>query len=334
MKEFHIAFAADDGYVLQICVAICSCVAACTNESGVPVVHVLDCGISNESWMCLRDRIECFARKIGRRSLLHRHEIDMSRFAAYSQWHTSRATYARLLLPELLPNVDECIYSDGDILFFRNPMRILEELREKDVSIVGHKNPCDLDLRWFESRHLNMEGESYFCAGLIGMNLRRFRECRGAEKALEFLDRYPDVIAPDQCALNWVFKDSRALLSDGWGIFADEIGCDRGKVGAIHFVGGGPWKDFSWYEFAMWRDLNDLWRLFCRSVVGVGAIATRRTLMNALIGCAVCGVAHLFFLMHVEVPLRPSFMLNYRKRQKRKKTMLLLKARLCEELVL
>lgn len=332
MKEFHIAFAADDGYVVQICVAICSCVAACTNESGVPVVHVLDCGISNESWVSLRGRIESFARKIGRRFLLHRHEIAMSRFAAYSQWRASRAAYARLLLPELLPNVEECVYSDGDVLFFRTPIRILDELREKDVSIIGHKNICDLDLRWFESRDMSIDGENYFCSGLIGMNLKRFREFRGVEKTLEFLDRHPDSAAADQCALNWVFKDSRAILSDGWGIFAEEIGCSQGEVGAIHFVGGGPWKDFSWYEFAMWRDVNDLWRLFCRSVLGVGAIAARRTLLDALIGCMVCGIAHLFYLMHWEFPLRPSFMLNFRRRQMRKKVVASLKDRICEDL--
>ena len=58
----------------------------------------------------------------------------MKQFENFSGWtNGSKATWARLLIPNLLLDVDQCVYSDCDMLFIANPIEMLEPLKNTDI---------------------------------------------------------------------------------------------------------------------------------------------------------------------------------------------------------
>ena len=277
----HIVFAADQAFVRQLLVASGSAVYACRNGGGANplVVHVLDCGIEEATWNDYASRITRLAERVHVKTDLVRHAIDMKQFENFNGWtNGSKATWARLLIPNLLPDVDQCVYSDCDMLFIANPVEMLEPLREPDVYIAGHHEPmCEAgysESEWCQQKGLPFDPSLHFCAGLLAMNLAAFRTKNLVGECLDFAARYPDAPLLDQTNLNSVCFDHRALLPDGWGIFMHECHSFNGRIKAIHMAGGLPWKKVcASYNMAIALRLSKtecaLWRDFESKVLGV-----------------------------------------------------------------
>ena len=128
--------------------------------------------------------------------------VELGDFAPFGVLgHISRMTYARLLLPTLLPpDVPRALYLDVDILVLKD----LNALRQVDLhgAVVGAVS--DLWVRG------DAEGGSsnvprvgaYFNAGVLLIDLARWRAERVSERALDYLRRHPSTPYSDQDALN------------------------------------------------------------------------------------------------------------------------------------
>ena len=273
-SDMHFAFASDEKFTLQLQAAVCSLLKSSVGLSSRQVVHVLDCGISEDSWQCVEATIEAFASRFCVLAKIERHVVEMAQFEGFRIWNSSKATYARLLLAKLLPSVRYCVYADCDILFFKNPWDLVAQLTHAGVAVLGHKNPVsregrNIDEQWFIDHQEPYSEDRYFCAGLIAMDLDRFRVPGAIESMLDFLSRHPDVVSADQTALNWYFRNDCALAEDGWGVFPNECFGDKYKIFAIHFSGGVPWKGLSsWYEYIMQKRQSSIWRDFVKKFLG------------------------------------------------------------------
>jgi len=179
-EAFHFAFASDEKFTIQLQVAILSLIKSSVGLDHFHHIHILDCGISDKTWDKLISRITLFAKKCSVCCEVRRHDIDLSLFAHFKEWNTSKAAYARLLLPKLMPDVRYCVYSDCDMLFFSNPWNLVDQLKDAGVGILGHKNSIDRGLTnpdecWFVEVNEPYNRDTYFCSGLIAMDLDRFR---------------------------------------------------------------------------------------------------------------------------------------------------------------
>lgn len=275
LKDF--CFAADENYwmPLQVCVASLLWSLRKSRDADI-IVHVLDLGISDSTYADIESRWKSLVNRIKNNSgcisiQFDRHPIDKTRFDGLMLWNGSVATYARLLLPQLLPDVDWCVYSDCDVLFVESPVS-LEAVIKDDVLLFGHKNPPwsdAIDGAWFRDNNLMFHHRTHICAGFIVMNLKGFRENCIAEKSFDFLGKYQKPASADQSALNCVCADSIRLLPSLWGITNGEIHEEAG--GAIHYADGVPWK--APWNCTMLLGLNqrvsDLWRQFAVKVAGV-----------------------------------------------------------------
>ena len=112
-KLEHFVFAADGNFRLQLKVAVASLLEASADTDRDIVIHVLDMGIGNDAW----DELVEVWRGLFESVNFERHLIDESRFAGYRKWKGGLAAYARILLPELLCDVDYCLYADCDTFF-------------------------------------------------------------------------------------------------------------------------------------------------------------------------------------------------------------------------
>ena len=207
--KLHLVYASDANYLFPITVAASSAIAQASRPQNL-VIHILDCGIPDDKW-------EAFVRGVygdGRTAIV-RHVIDTSVYADYATWHGSLAPYARLHLPNLLPEVDWCVYADGDTLFTDDPFKVCE-LFDDAVAIVGH-----LDTRVRDGTGAAGQAIAAWCG-------------------------YPDLPYMDQDTINLCCAGHVALLPDAWGVFCEHAFALK-RPGCVHYVTNLPWrKRFSW----------------------------------------------------------------------------------------
>ena len=276
LKDF--CFAADENYSMPLTVCIGSLIWSVRHCQRQMRIHVLDLGIDDETWQNMVSKWEELAAKTGcdENGVISfvRHRIDKRLFDGMMSWHGSVATYARLLLPKLLPDVNWCLYSDGDVLFVESPFVLDDWCLDSEVSILGHKNPPEADAvdgKWFRDNQLPFNENQHVCAGFLLMNLEYFRQHELSKAALDFLRAYKTTASADQCAINYVCHGSLRLLPSRWGIFSGEIVDGVVGGGAIHYADGVPWKipvngtDL----FYNYQAISDLWRRFAIEIVGV-----------------------------------------------------------------
>lgn len=256
----HFAFAADEQYSLQMKIAVASLLHACRRHPRELHVHVLDVGIADGTF----DAMCHLWRRLYPSVVIDRHAINATRYSRYRLWNNSLAAYARLDLPQILPDVDWCFYLDCDVLFVFDPAE-LESLLTEELLIAGHLNPRQItienDARWLQTKNVSVDIDRYVCSGVLLMNLKGMRECGTRRSAFDFIERYPDTVAPDQIALNVVCAGKVGLLPDSWGGFPVEI-VRANTCDCIHFVGAVPWKAEHGWEFFLHK--YRLTKLWCR----------------------------------------------------------------------
>ena len=177
--------------------------------------------------------------------------IEVAQFGGFGvQNHISRMTYARLLIPSLLPQTAvKVLYLDADIL-------VLGDLGALWATDVGNVLTAAVVDGLDQQVRDGMAGtervprvQRYFNAGVLLINLEGWRRERVAERALEYLARNPSTPYSDQDALNVVCDGRWLPLDRGWN-FVDfsertEIAslAQERRPGVIHFATAlKPWN--------------------------------------------------------------------------------------------
>ncbi len=179
MNNLHLVYAADANYLFPLRVAASSAIAQASRPQDL-VIHVLDCGIPDDKW-------ETFGNSLygeGRTRVV-RHTIDLALFRSFAEWHGSLATYARLCLPDLLPDVAWCVYADGDTLFTDDPFK-LEAIFDGTCAMQGHTTSLTMQPEWFARHGLVQDWSHYVCAGFLLLNLEWMRVQAIARRSLNF----------------------------------------------------------------------------------------------------------------------------------------------------
>lgn len=178
----------------------------------------------------------------------------------------TEAAYYRLLAAELVPEYDKVIYTDVDVIFRMDLVKLfLTELGDNYFGAVyapGIAN-CIKGKQYLSS--IGFQGTDYVCSGFLLMNLRKIREDNYTQKFKYLADnkyRYQD-----QDVINVACQGKIILLpryvSMGVSDFYDMVinECDFSddhytnveilKFSNIHFNGVKPWRD-SCPNFDQW----------------------------------------------------------------------------------
>lgn len=137
----------------------------------------------------------------------------------------------RVMLPELLPDVDKIIYLDADILVNRD----IKELWDTDIqnyclaavpdysTVNGLETPYPVAKQEVPTSH-------YFNSGVLCMNLDRIRAKGNMhENILNYLEENPSARLLDQDALNAVYGGETFLVDESWNTFTHLIQYTPGK---------------------------------------------------------------------------------------------------------
>lgn len=205
-----VVLACDKAYAMPLATTLRSIVES--NRSGSPLeFHVLTDGFPENMQKRVFDSLPVGSASINWVT------IDLKPFEDFATLsHISKITYARFLIPEIFPSsVSKVLYLDADILVLGD----LGPLWETDLE--GCVAGAVLD-RWDQRIKDDNPGlemvprvQNYFNAGVLLIDLDRWRKERISEKALQYLNHNPQSLFSDQDALNvacdglWKRLDSR-----------------------------------------------------------------------------------------------------------------------------
>lgn len=146
-------------------------------------------------------------------------------------------TFARLLMPDLLQNVDKAIFLDSDIVVMQD-IAALNSIDMSDCWIAGVE-----DLNF--SGLVRMLGYSnqytYINSGIYIMNLKAMRENHYYEIMLNIVEKeYMKYTVAEQCVINSCFHEHIKRIPHKWNMY--------------HIFLHRPWYNFKPYDLMAWQD--------------------------------------------------------------------------------
>lgn len=120
--------------------------------------------------------------------------------------HISKATYYRILLPEIISEeIEKILYLDVDIIVKGN----IKTFWDLDLYDFSHLAVVNMGIDESFKMNLGMSPfNPYFNAGVLMINLNWWREHSVSQKSFEFITKYPDKVTLwDQDVLNVVLEE-------------------------------------------------------------------------------------------------------------------------------
>lgn len=240
-ESIHVAFGVDKKFVFPMGLAMTSILV---HNQGV-VFHVFLDAISDEDLK----RIEVTMRKYHAQCNLY--YLDTEQFASLrttASW--SVATYFRIVAAACLPDDQhKVLYLDADT-FCRKSIKDFYDTPLDDYYVGAVEDSFGSPQKYAQKRtKLDMGEEKYFNAGVLLINLDRWRENSIPEQAMDLLTREPEKWeALDQDVLNYLCKGKVKWFSCWYDLLNATADCLReapGKAVIVHFTGPKPWTQ--WY---------------------------------------------------------------------------------------
>ena len=286
-NQIHVALASDNNYFEGLLVTAFSIAENCSRPGDI-VFHVLNGGILPESIDVLRKTIRKYNCKIDLLSINDKNGISISKFCPY---HGSTITYARLLLPDLLPDVDQVVYSDVDTLWIIDIAELWDNL---DNDAVVHcvpihpstyKRDRSSDMKWYVDHGFKPQLKRLFCAGMVVLNLRLFRKEHLHIKMLELIHNNGGKIPhDDETALNaFMFERGDVKVLDlKWQVGTGNVRFAPEDLKLVlHFAVDTPWKSIHAIHH-MLTDAILLWHKHHASIRKITTWQSLRTCNSAL----------------------------------------------------
>ena len=250
IEKIPVFLSSDDDFAPFVAITI---VSAMENTKSWVEFYVLDSGITEPS----KRKILASAKRYSNCDIEFI-RIDENSFSKLpeSDIHISKATYNRLLIADLKPELKKVIYSDVDVIFLRDIKELYDESLDDHIIGVVHDawGVIDRNYNNFHSRLNLPKSHNYFYAGLLLMDLEKWRKENLTKKLIQLgSDQNVKFKLGDQDILNMFFGQNYKLLSvkyeatNGYIINADlfneSIKNDLKKIVIRHFEGAEkPWN--------------------------------------------------------------------------------------------
>jgi lipopolysaccharide biosynthesis glycosyltransferase len=255
----NVFYVVDKNFITHFTVSLTSLLENNRNlHTSVYVIHDLD----DKS---VFDNIISFCKK-KYNVILNIIEIDNSIFDNLPITdNISKASYFRLLLADILPqNVLSGLYIDCDTIVTGSLQDLLEisffdlgnQNKEYSVLAVSDANGAKEVLRLNE---LGVDSKFYFNAGVLFINLKKWRNDGVSKKIIAMAEQYKDHLKwHDQDVLNIFFVNKSGILDAGYNGFASKLLPQmpiilhfNGSSKPWHYFNDGPYKSIYWKYLKM-----------------------------------------------------------------------------------
>ena len=240
MSKINICFSSDNNYAQHLAVTLVSILENKSPDDEI-FVYVLDGGILEENKnkiLNLKNKYDFKIKFLPIDSNWH------EKFPRGKKNHVTLATYYRLLLPELCPEVDKLLYLDVDLIV-KSSLRELFATDIKDNYFAAVEDSL-------EELHCKRLGITTYCnAGVLLLNLKKWREDNLTEKIFDWMRNNSDIIRlHDQDVVNCVCRDNILKIDKIWNCQTSKYTYSKDfvknilpKAKIIHYVGEyKPWQ--------------------------------------------------------------------------------------------
>ncbi len=234
--NINLTCSTDDKY-LQHCAAML-CSVFDNNRTHEITVHLLHHNLSEKSIAFLTQ----LGKQYGNNILFY--DVDEKKLEnvsiAKNHPNLSIATYYRLFLPSLLDNsINRILYLDCDVIVLKDISNLFKlNLEEYGVAAVRDSTPWSDVHREVMGKALNSHS---FCAGVLLINLKYWREHKCQDKMLQYADKMQGkLIMEDQDILNYVFHEKWFELPYKYG---------KASMGIAILDENQKWNDIKEYAF-------------------------------------------------------------------------------------
>jgi lipopolysaccharide biosynthesis glycosyltransferase len=244
--ELAVVISADDGYAMQLAVAVRSILEHLPVSSHLQL-FVIDGGITEqnrrrceESWGVDTTVLATSGDPMAHCTVRWL-QPDLSQLVRFeASHHFTIATYFRFFVGDLLPDhLDRVLYTDPDVLFLGDISALLKMDLQGQPLAASQDAYCPyVDSRWvlanFEQRRQGFYGlcaipdadergiaadQPYLNAGMLVMDLIQFRQEKLGEKLLDYCREHRDeLLWADQCAINAVLGGRWLAVDAAWNV--------------------------------------------------------------------------------------------------------------------
>jgi lipopolysaccharide biosynthesis glycosyltransferase len=195
---YHIAVTCDNSFVNHTIVTLNSLKRYNSNRTFF--IHILDSGITGK----FRFKLKLFLFRLGFKYKFYKIDYSPIKDAPVSH-HVTIASYNRLFLSTILDqNIERVLYLDSDIIVLGQIDMLFEyDLSDFFVAAAGETlSNIDRERLEFNS------DEQYFNAGILVVNLKKWRQENIESKLVDFINNQPRKIKYwDQDVLNYCLKN-------------------------------------------------------------------------------------------------------------------------------
>lgn len=253
--EIPIFFSTDDNYIPFLDVTIRSLIANASKDFQYKII-ILNTGLNKEKTKKIEElENDNFSIEFADISDAVKDIKDV----LPNEQHFGLATWYRLFIQSLFPQYDKILYLDCDIIVLGD----ISELYFTDLEdnyIAGVIENWILHspvFSYYTKEAVGIESKYYINAGIMVMDLAKFRENQIEQKFVELINTYNfDVIDPDQSYINYLCRGKIKYLPFEWNRTPLEIvECESPKI--VHYaLGAKPWHvpdmflGFYFWEYA------------------------------------------------------------------------------------
>ena len=240
--EIPIFFSTDNNYVPFLDVAIRSVIANASRDYKYHIV-VLNTGLDEEKTSKIKE-LEDENFQIDFADISY--AVKDIEHKLPKEQHFGLATWYRLFIQSLFPQYDKIIYIDCDLVVTGD----ISELYHTDLEdnymagVVENWILHSPIFSLYTKEAVGVESKNYINAGVLVMDLEKFRENKIEERFVELINKYNfNVIDPDQAYINYLCQGKIKYLPFAWNRTPLEcVECEKPNI--VHYaLGAKPWQD-------------------------------------------------------------------------------------------
>lgn len=231
-----VVFSTDDGYAMPTAVAIKSMLDNFSGNSITIYILFKDC-LSELSKAIMETALDKTINKNVRVELSYLDVGESMNIANSHIAHISAATYYRIILPDLLPNDDRCIYLDGDIVVSGDIAELSEILLSDGEYVAGVSTvmiqTCGESVRKERIEEIGIpDFKTYVNAGMLLLNLKALRNNDMVEKMMELVPKAFSV--QDQDIINVVCYGHIRMLPPRFNVLPSIYKMNNSKLQTVY----------------------------------------------------------------------------------------------------
>lgn len=249
MNTIHVVTAVNNDFAKHLAVMLYSMLENKVSTKPM-IIYVINSDLSKKNKSLLTKTVKPFKANIKYLT------IDSTLYDKYIlTHHLTQETYHRISIPDLLEkDIEKVIYLDSDIIIKEDITKLWE------INIDNYCIAAVIDA-WLGAKRLRHQDLSipedceYFNAGVLVINLKKWRELNITKQIIDFMNNNQDIIRyPSQDSMNAILYDKWLQLDQKWNVQSKHFLFPdiHIKPAIIHYTGtdSKPW----------WSDKNPLYK--------------------------------------------------------------------------